>query len=158
MKRFLGVQRLWISHQIRLKRLSPELKQRFWLKSTRMVRSLFNFSTHILAIRDYQKASELSPDQRDILEGLQKAQRLQRQAGKRDYYKVLEVPRSATAREIKKAYRKLAQVWHPDKYHGDLPKDKVEKKMGEINQAYEVLSKEGGVFKALIIFRIAHTI
>ncbi len=55
----------------------------------------------------------------------------------KDYYEVLGVPRSATADEIKKAFRKLARIHHPD-----VAKDKKagEKKFKEINEAYEVLS------------------
>jgi DnaJ homolog subfamily C member 3 len=60
----------------------------------------------------------------------------------RDYYKILDVPRTATDKEIKKAYRKKAQEWHPDKYRGDLPAKEVEKKMSEINLAWDVLGNE----------------
>lgn len=94
------------------------------------------------AARLYKKAHELDTKNNAYKEGYHKAQKLVRQAGKRDYYKILGVPRTASQRDIKKAFRKLAQVWHPDKYRGDLPKEKVEAKMGEINQAYEVLSNE----------------
>lgn len=52
-----------------------------------------------------------------------------------DYYKILGVPRTATADEIKKAFRKLARKHHPDA-GGD------EAKFKEINEAYEVLSDE----------------
>ena len=76
------------------------------------------------------------------VEGYQRAQRLLKAAGRKDYYKILGVSRTATAREIKKAYRKLAQEWHPDKYRGDLDKETVLKKMSEINEAYETLTDE----------------
>ena len=56
-----------------------------------------------------------------------------------DYYKILGVSRTATPAEIKKAYRALAQEWHPDKYKGD-DHEKAEKKMAQINLANEVLS------------------
>lgn len=46
---------------------------------------------------------------------IQEAQRNSKQAKKKDYYKVLEVPRDATENDIKKSYRKLALIWHPDK-------------------------------------------
>ena len=54
----------------------------------------------------------------------------------KDYYKILGVERSATQDEIKKAYRKLAVKYHPDKN----PDDKVaEEKFKEISEAYQVI-------------------
>ena len=58
-------------------------------------------------------------------------------AEKRDYYEVLEVPKTATAEEIKKAYRKKAIQYHPDKNPGDKA---AEEKFKEAAEAYEVLS------------------
>lgn len=52
----------------------------------------------------------------------------------KDYYKILGVSKNASADEIKKAYRKLAHQYHPDKSHGD------EAKFKEVNEAYQVLS------------------
>ncbi|KAF9201019.1 hypothetical protein BGZ49_008755 [Haplosporangium sp. Z 27] len=93
------------------------------------------------AIRDFTKAQELAGGQdRAIHEKLTKAQKLLKQSQQKDYYKILGVPRSATDREIKKAFRKLALQWHPDTYRGDLSPDQVEKKMAGLNEAYEVLS------------------
>src|SRR5580765_3755423 len=53
-----------------------------------------------------------------------------------DFYAVLEVPRTATDDEIKKAYRKLAMQYHPDKNNGS--KD-AEEKFKQITEAYDVL-------------------
>ena len=57
-----------------------------------------------------------------------------------DYYSILEVPRNASASDIKKAYRKLALKWHPDK-NPDC-QDDATKKFKEISEAYEVLSDD----------------
>ncbi|HEX9139861.1 MAG TPA: DnaJ domain-containing protein, partial [Steroidobacteraceae bacterium] len=57
---------------------------------------------------------------------------------KRDYYKVLDLPRSTTEAEIRKAYRRLAMRYHPDRNPGD--KD-AEEKFKEAKEAYEVLSE-----------------
>ncbi|MFZ3173046.1 MAG: DnaJ C-terminal domain-containing protein [Carboxydocellales bacterium] len=56
-----------------------------------------------------------------------------------DYYETLGVSRSATEKEIKTAYRKLARKWHPD-LHKDKAKDAAEEKFKQVNEAYEVLS------------------
>jgi curved DNA-binding protein CbpA len=56
-----------------------------------------------------------------------------------DYYKVLELERSATAEEVKAAYRRLAMAWHPDRNGGSA---EAEEKFKAISQAYSVLSDE----------------
>lgn len=53
-----------------------------------------------------------------------------------DYYKILGINKGASEEEVKKAYRKLAHQYHPDKKGGD------EKKFKEINEAYQVLSNK----------------
>ena len=58
---------------------------------------------------------------------------------KRDYYEVLGVPRNAGDDEIKKAYRKLAMKYHPDRNQGNAAKE-AEAKFKEIKEAYEILS------------------
>jgi len=60
-------------------------------------------------------------------------------AAKRDYYEILEVPKTASSEEIKKAYRKKAIQFHPDKNPGDKAS---EEKFKEAAEAYEVLGNE----------------
>lgn len=55
-----------------------------------------------------------------------------------DYYKILGLQKKATEDEIKKAYRKEAMKWHPDKNNEN--KEEAEEKFKNINEAYEVLS------------------
>jgi curved DNA-binding protein len=55
----------------------------------------------------------------------------------KDYYKVLGVERSASADDVRKAYRKLAMQYHPDRNAGDK---RAEERFKDINEAYQVLS------------------
>ena len=56
---------------------------------------------------------------------------------KQDYYEILGVSKSAEEREIKKAYKRLAMKFHPDRNQGDK---EAEAKFKEIKEAYEILT------------------
>uniref|UniRef100_A0A8C7YMG8 DnaJ homolog subfamily C member 3 n=1 Tax=Oryzias sinensis TaxID=183150 RepID=A0A8C7YMG8_9TELE len=92
------------------------------------------------AVEDYQEAREFDGDSNDIKEGLERAQKLLKVSQKRDYYKILGVSRSANKQEIIKAYRKLAQQWHPDNFQSEAEKKEAEKKFIDIASAKEVLT------------------
>jgi len=86
------------------------------------------------AVRVLERAFEASGrSDREVHQRLQKAQKLLKQSRTKDYYKVLDVPRDADTKTIKKAFRKAAMKAHPDKGGSEA-------KMAAVNEAYEVLS------------------
>jgi DnaJ family protein C protein 3 len=91
------------------------------------------------AIRELQAAQEIDQNSRRVQDTLNKAQKLQKQSTKRDYYKILGVKRTAKKKEIIKAYRNLAMKWHPDKHEGP-DKDKAQKVFIDLAAAKEVLT------------------
>ncbi|XP_069805635.1 dnaJ homolog subfamily C member 3-like [Dendropsophus ebraccatus] len=92
------------------------------------------------AVEDFQQAKELDGDSEEINQGLERAQKLLKQSRKRDYYKILGVKRNANKQEVIKAYRKLAQQWHPDNFQSEDEKREAEKKFIDIAAAKEVLT------------------
>lgn len=56
------------------------------------------------------------------------------------YYAILNVSREASAEDIKRAYKSLAQVFHPDKHLDDDLRDKAQEAFSKLQEAYEVLS------------------
>ncbi|CAB3220032.1 unnamed protein product [Arctia plantaginis] len=91
------------------------------------------------AIQAFKEALEIDEGLQRAKDGLNRAQKLQKQSEQRDYYKILGVKRSASKQEITKAYRKAAQKWHPDNFQGD-EKKVAEKKFIDIAAAKEVLT------------------
>lgn len=81
--------------------------------------------------------SSYSSRERDsIAVGEEEEREREREMGM-DYYKILQVDRSSKEEEIKKAYRKLAMQWHPDKNPSN--KKDAEAKFKKISEAYEVI-------------------
>ena len=92
------------------------------------------------AIRDFNRTDQLDP-KLGARERMRVANHEAKRAAKKDYYKVLGVEKTAKDDEIKKAYRKLALKWHPDKNsQTEEKKLEAEKKFKDINEAYSVLS------------------
>jgi DnaJ homolog subfamily C member 3 len=86
-------------------------------------------------------AKENHPSSQVVQQKMQEAQVLLKRSKQKDYYKVLGIDREADDRTIKRAYRNLVKLHHPDKATGrGLTKEQAEKKMAQINEAYEVLN------------------
>ncbi|RKP03545.1 hypothetical protein CXG81DRAFT_9423 [Caulochytrium protostelioides] len=92
-----------------------------------------------LAQQLFQRAHEMDKGNKTYKEGHARAQRLIKQAGSVDYYKVLGLPRDATPTQIKKAFRAKARTYHPDKCT-EHSADVCKKKMIQVSDAYAVLS------------------
>jgi len=111
---------------------------------------LYMAEAHILneqfdaASGEYHSILETDENHRESREGLQLIEKLKRRAGQVDYYKILGIGRSATEKELKRAYHKMAVQYHPDKYAAKSEADAAEadKKFKEIARAYEVLGDE----------------
>jgi DnaJ family protein C protein 7 len=70
---------------------------------------------HEEALRDFQSAQQLNPTAFNVQDKIKHAKIKAREAGRKDYYKILGLEKNATDADIKKAYRKLALKWHPDR-------------------------------------------
>ena len=94
------------------------------------------------SIQSLSTAKEHHPSHSNTIQQKLQAAHLELKKSKqRDYYKVLSLPKDASDRDIKKAYRTLTKTHHPDKAMArGVTKEEAEKKMASINEAYEVLS------------------
>lgn len=88
------------------------------------------------AVREWKAIQELDPEDRTIAKEVRKAELELKKSQRKDYYKILGVEKNASEQEIKKAYRKLAIVHHPDKNPGDA---EAEARFKDISEAYETL-------------------
>ena len=90
---------------------------------------------------DFQKAKELDPSVSGVEGFLNDANKKAEKARKRDYYAILGIDRNASEHEIKKAYKKMAMKYHPDRNsESEETKKMAEKKFIDVNDAYSVLS------------------
>lgn len=94
------------------------------------------------AVSDYGEANQIDPAGFGVGQKLKYAQQNAKKARKKDYYGILGVAKDASDNDIKKAYRKMARDWHPDRHSqaDEETKTKAEKKFKEINEAMAILS------------------
>lgn len=114
-----------------------ETKAEAWMARAEAKLGLSEFEG---AVQDYTKATQLDQHNSAAAQGLHRAQVELKKSLQKDFYKELGVPRNANPRAIKKAYRKAALLWHPDKHEKDEDKTVAAKKFQAIAEAYEVLS------------------
>ena len=93
------------------------------------------------ALRDFQTVRQLDAKYPGLREKYIECERNYKKASKKDYYKTLGVDKNASLEDIKKAYKKLALKWHPDKNSKtEEARQEAEKKFKEISEAYSTLS------------------
>ncbi|KAK5125419.1 hypothetical protein LTR85_000528 [Meristemomyces frigidus] len=88
------------------------------------------------AVRAYKGIQEQSPEEPGIAKDIKNAEMELKKSKRKDYYKLLGIEKDATDQEIKKAYRRLAVVHHPDKNPGN---PEAEEKFKDIQEAHETL-------------------
>lgn len=90
---------------------------------------------------DFQKAKDLDPNVTGVEGYLNDANKKAESARKRDYYAILGIDKNADEKEIKRAYKKMAMKYHPDRNsESEESKKMSEKKFIDVNDAYTVLS------------------
>ncbi|KAM0278312.1 hypothetical protein ACHAQH_005231 [Verticillium albo-atrum] len=89
------------------------------------------------AVKEWKSIQELDPEDRTIAKEIRKAELELKKSQRKDYYKILQIGKDADDTQIKKAYRKLAIVHHPDKNPND---EHAAERFKDIGEAYETLS------------------
>jgi DnaJ family protein C protein 7 len=89
------------------------------------------------AVREWKKLHEMNPEDSSLAREIRRAELELKKSQRKDYYKILGVSKDADENTIKKAYRKLAIIHHPDKNPND---PQAEVRFKDIGEAYETLS------------------
>lgn len=89
------------------------------------------------SVREWKALQELEPEDAGIRKEIRKAELELKKSQRKDYYKILGIEKDAGPDDIKKAYRKMAVKFHPDKNPGN---DEAEAKFKDLQEAYETLS------------------
>lgn len=95
------------------------------------------------AEEDLKEATECDSNNKDINEFRQKLENIKKRASIKDYYKILNVPKTADEKEIRKSFRTLSRELHPDTLRGvdmtEAEREKVEARYRDILEAKEIL-------------------
>jgi len=89
------------------------------------------------AVKEYKSVAEANPSEPNIAQEIRTAELELKKSKRKDYYKILDIEKDAGETEIKKAYRKLAIIHHPDKNPDD---EAAADRFKDIGEAYETLS------------------
>ena len=96
------------------------------------------------ALHEYSKLKQVAPQTAGLREKVRVAQLEIKKAKRKNYYEILGVDKGAGESEVKKAYRKKAIQWHPDKHANSTPEEQkqAEATFKDIGEAYGVLSDQ----------------
>lgn len=94
------------------------------------------------AVRDLERVKTIDPSTAGLRQKLQEAKLELKKSKRKDYYKILEVAKDVTEEDIKKAYKRQALRWHPDRHSAGDEEQRLnaEKMFKDIGEAYSVLS------------------
>ena len=94
------------------------------------------------AVIEYNKLKNIAPSTPGLREKLRAAQLEVKKSKRKDYYALLGITKDNGSSEVKKAYRKMAVIWHPDKHSTGTEEEQkeAEAKFKDIGEAYAVLS------------------
>ena len=94
------------------------------------------------SMKDYQTVHKISQHNDRANKGIEKVSKIQEKEKNINFYDVLELPHGASISEVKDAYKAQVKKWHPDRYSDPAKKREAEKRMKNINRAYDVLTDE----------------
>ena len=120
---------------------SIKLNDKYWKSFQRRANINIKLKYSEQAKDDLRKVLELDPMNREASNLLEEILKEERRKGAKDLYMLLGVSRNSSNDEIRKAFKKLAAKWHPDKNNEtEEKKNFAEKKFKEINAAYNILN------------------
>ena len=96
------------------------------------------------AVHEYSRLKHVAPQTPGLREKIRTAELEVKKSKRKDYYKILNVDKGAGESQIKKAYRKAAVLWHPDKHSNGTEEEQkeAEARFKDIGEAYSVLSDQ----------------